>query len=210
MTADLDRSVASVCDLKGDRRSVLVQDNVARCCENLARYHLSHASTNWVVNAHEFRSIGKSCFHLHLGNHLWDAFHHLVTAQHLATFRHEFCTLLSIAGRFQEEIGYERNTLGIVELDTSLKPLPSDNCGKCDHQLVFLTRREVHKRLRSAAISSTTTFSVLGRVRSRAPVRIAGESCAMQASNQRTLSRQSERRSVRLPTSLHNCIPGKE
>src|SRR5690242_1009669 len=39
MAADLDRSVASVCDLKSDGRSVLVQDNVARCCKNLARYH---------------------------------------------------------------------------------------------------------------------------------------------------------------------------
>src|ERR1700758_1846997 len=210
MAANLYRPVASVCDLNNDGSSVLVQNDVAGSCENLARYHVSPASANWVVNAHEFRSIGESCFHLHLGNHLGDAFHHLLTAQHLAAFRHEVSNRLAIAGRFQDEIGYERNTLGIVELDTSLKPLPSDNCGKCDHQLVFLTRREVHKRLRSAAISSTTTFSVLGRVRSRAPVRIAGESCAMQASNQRTLSRQSERRSVRLPTSLHNCIPGKE
>src|ERR1700741_150597 len=130
MTADLDRSVASVCDLKGDRRSVLVQDDVARCCENLARYHLSHASTNWVVNAHAFRSIGKSCFHLHLGNHLCDAFHHLVTAQHLAPFRHELSTRLAIAGRFQDEIGYERNTLGIVELDPSLKLRVRDYAGR--------------------------------------------------------------------------------
>src|SRR6202007_1012577 len=143
MTADLYWSVAGIRDLKGGRRSVLVQDDVARCCENLARYHLSHASTNWIVNAHEFRSIGKSCFHLHLGNHLCDAFHHLVTAQHLATFRHELSNRLAIAGRFQDEIGYERNTLGIVELDPSLKPLTRDNCGKCDHQVVFFTRREV-------------------------------------------------------------------
>src|SRR6201997_1908576 len=130
MTADLDRSVPSVCDLKGDRRSVLVQDNVARCCENLARYHVSLTSSNWVVNAHEFRSIGESCFHLHLGNHLGDAFHHLVTAQHLAAFGHELSNRLAIAGRLQDEIGYERNTLGIVELDSSFKPLPSDDCGK--------------------------------------------------------------------------------
>src|ERR1700741_4806843 len=130
MTADLDRSVASVCDLKGDRRSVLVQNDVATCCKNLARYHVSPASANWIVNAHEFGSIGESCFHLHLGNHLGDAFHHLLTAQHLAAFRHEVSNRLAIAGRLQDEIGYERNAFGIVKLDTSLKPLPSDDCGK--------------------------------------------------------------------------------
>src|ERR1700756_3376813 len=130
MTADLDRSVASVCDLKGDRRSVLVQDNVARCCENLARYHLSHASTNWVVNAHEFRSIGKSCFHLHLGNYLGAAFHHLVTAQHLAAFRHKLSNRLAIARRLQDDNGYERNALGMVQLHASFEALPSDYCGQ--------------------------------------------------------------------------------
>src|SRR6266852_8876022 len=41
MTSDLDRSVTSVGDLKSDGRSVLVQDNVAHCCENLARYHVN-------------------------------------------------------------------------------------------------------------------------------------------------------------------------
>src|SRR6266404_672330 len=179
-------------------------------CKKLARYHLSPASANWIVNAHKFRSIRESCFHLHFGNHLGDAFHHLVTAQHLAAFRHEFSNRLAIARCLQDEIGYERNSLGIVKLDTSFKPLSGDNRGKRDHQLVFLTPREVHKLLRSVAIFSMTTFSVLGRVWSRAPVRIAGGSCVRQASNQKTLPRQSGRRSVRLPTSLRRCIPGKE
>src|SRR4029077_2905473 len=88
------------------------------------------ASANWVVNAYEFCSIRESCFHLHLGNHLGDAFHHQVTAQHLAAFRHEIGDRLAIAGRLQDEIGYQRKSLGVVELDTSFKPLPSDNCGK--------------------------------------------------------------------------------
>src|SRR5579864_8710000 len=150
--------------------------------------------TNWIVNTNQFGAIGERCFHLHLGNHLGDAFHHLATAQHLAGFRHEVRNRLAITGRLQDKIGYERNALGIVELDTSLKPLPSYDCGKRDHQLVFLTRREVHKLLRSAASLNKTTFSVLGRVRSRALVRIAQENCARQASNQRTLSSQSGRR----------------
>src|SRR5262245_4470273 len=41
MTADLDRPVASVRNAKRDGRSILVQDNLARCWNNLARYHVN-------------------------------------------------------------------------------------------------------------------------------------------------------------------------
>src|SRR6201997_5226026 len=119
MAANLYGPVASVCDLNNNGSSVLVENDVASCCKSFARYHVSPASANWVVNAHEFCSIGESCFHLHLGNHLGNAFHHLVTAQHLAAFRHEVSNRLAIAGRLQDEIGYERNALGIVQLHTS-------------------------------------------------------------------------------------------
>src|SRR5580692_7634660 len=88
------------------------------------------ASANWVVNAYKFCSIGERCFHLHLGNHLGDAFHHLAAAQDLAAFRHKISNRLAIARRLQDEIGYQRNSLGVVELDASVKPPPSDNCGK--------------------------------------------------------------------------------
>src|SRR5499425_1194461 len=101
MTPDLDRPVAGVSDFKLDGGFVLVQDDLARCWKNLARYHVSHTSGNWVMNAHEFGAIGKSRFHLHLGNHLWDAFHHLVTAQNFAAFRHEFSNRLAITRRLQ-------------------------------------------------------------------------------------------------------------
>src|SRR5579864_3245687 len=130
MAANLYRPVASVCDLNNDGSSVLVQNDVATCCKNLARYHDSLASPNWVVNAHEFRSIRESCFHLHLGNHLGDAFHHLVTAQDLAAVRHKLSNRLAIARRLQDKIGYERNSLGIVKLDASFKSFPRNNCGE--------------------------------------------------------------------------------
>ena len=44
MTANLDRSVAGVRDFKRDRHAILVQDNLATCWKNLARYHLSPQS----------------------------------------------------------------------------------------------------------------------------------------------------------------------
>src|SRR5215469_2424967 len=119
MAANLYRPIASVCDLNNDGSSVLVQNDVAGHGKNFAWYHFIHASANWVMNTHQFGAVWKSCFHLHLGNHLRDAFHHLLAAQNLATFRHELSNRLAIARRLQDEIGYERNALGIVELDPS-------------------------------------------------------------------------------------------
>src|SRR5262245_60510588 len=50
MTADLDRSVAYVGDPKRDGRSILVQDNLARCWNNLAWYHVSLPLSNGRVS----------------------------------------------------------------------------------------------------------------------------------------------------------------
>src|SRR5580704_17890592 len=86
------------------------------------------ASGNWVVNTHEFGSIRERRFHLHFGNHLDNAFHHLLTAQNLTAPRHELSNRLAVPCALQDEIDYERNTRGIIELDTPFKPFPSDNC----------------------------------------------------------------------------------
>src|SRR5262249_51257396 len=46
MAADLDRSVARVRDAERYGGSILVQDNLARCWNNLARYHVSPPLAN--------------------------------------------------------------------------------------------------------------------------------------------------------------------
>src|SRR5262249_6855335 len=210
MTPYLDRPVARISDFKGHVRPVLVEDYLAGCWKNLAGYRVSRTSGNWVMNTHEFSAIGKRRFHLHLRNHLGDPFHHLVTAQNLAAFRHEFSNRLAITRCLQHEIRNHRNTLGIVELYTSLHPLPGDDRGKGDHQLVLFTRGQVHKFLRPPAIFNMTTSSALGMVLNRVLVRLAGESCARQSSNPKSALRQTERRSIQLPTWLHNRIPAKK
>src|SRR5258708_25391506 len=160
MTADLDRSVAGVGDSKRDGRSILVQDDLARCRKNLARYHVSsHQSlrrimsslANWIVNAYEFGAIGERCFHLHLVDHFGDAFHDLIAGQDLAALGHEFGDRLAVACRLHDEIRYKRDAFGIVELDASCEPPSSDQRGERDHELVFFTRREVHALIRSMA-----------------------------------------------------------
>src|SRR5262245_13902058 len=50
MTADLDRSVAGVCDAKRDGLSILVQGNLARCRNNLARYHVQPPPPNALLS----------------------------------------------------------------------------------------------------------------------------------------------------------------
>src|SRR5258708_31898795 len=151
MTADLDWSVACVRDSKRDGRSILVQDNLAGCRKNLARYHVSPQSkplrritgslANWIVNADELGAIGERCFHLHLVDHFGDAFHDLIAGQDLAALGHVFGDRLAVACCLHDEIRYKRDAFGIVELDASCEPPSSDQRGERDHELVFFTRR---------------------------------------------------------------------
>src|SRR6516164_8649003 len=95
---------------------------------------------NWIVKAHELGSIGKRCFHLDLLGHFGNPFHNLIARQDLAAVRPQFGNRLAVACSFQDEICYERHTLGIVELDASCEPSPSDDRRQRDHKLVFFTR----------------------------------------------------------------------
>src|SRR5215475_4875570 len=95
MAADLDRSVARVCNRKRYCRSILVQDNLPRCWNNLARYHvipllLVNFSSNWVMKANELGAIREGCFHLYLIDHFGNAFHDLLASHDLAAFGHQF------------------------------------------------------------------------------------------------------------------------
>ena len=85
MTANLDRSITGICYCKGNCRSILVEDNLARRWEYLSRYHI-RLLINWIVNADEFDSVGECCFHLHVVDHLRNALHHLIPGQEFAAF----------------------------------------------------------------------------------------------------------------------------
>src|SRR5262245_13902060 len=126
-----------------------------------------HSSANWIVNANEFGAIRERCFHLHLMDHFRDAFHDLIAGQDLAAFGHEFGNRLAVACSLHNEICYNRDTFGVVELDASCEPPPSDKRRERDHQLVFFTRCQLHELLRSKAGFSMTTSSELGKGRVR-------------------------------------------
>src|SRR5215467_10667700 len=99
---------------------------------------------NWTMKTDEFSAIGECCFYLHLVDHFGDAFHDLISGQDLAAPGHEFGNRLAVACSFQDEICYERDTFGIVELDASYESPPSYQRRKSDHQLVLFARCEVH------------------------------------------------------------------
>ena len=81
---------------------------------------MDHSSANWIVKAHELGAVGERCFHLHLVEHFGDAFHDLIAGQDLAAFRHEFGNRLAVACTSRMKSVIERDTFGIVELDTFL------------------------------------------------------------------------------------------
>src|SRR5262245_54851830 len=190
MAADLNRPVACVGDWKRDGGSVLVQDDLARCWKNLARYHIClrylaktasgetsatvnarqteieriiGSLANWIVNGNELGAVGKRRFHLHLADHFADAFHDLIAGQHFAACGHELGNGPAVACPLHDDVGYERDAFGIVELDASGKPSASDKRRERDHQLVSFARREIHEILQFMAGFSRSTSSALGR-----------------------------------------------
>src|SRR5262245_42795586 len=153
MAADLNRPVARVGDWTRDGGSVLVQDDLARCWKNLARYHVClrylaktasgetsatvnarqigidriiGSLANWIVNGNELGAVGKRRFHLHLADHFADAFHDLSTGQYFAACGHELANRLAVAGSLHDEVGYDGDAFRIVEPDASCEPAARD------------------------------------------------------------------------------------
>jgi hypothetical protein len=72
---------------------------------------MGSSPTNWIVNCHEFRAIGKSCLYLQLTDHFGDPLHHLISGQDLAAFGHESATDAA-ACSLHEEVCYKRDSFG--------------------------------------------------------------------------------------------------
>src|SRR5215470_11970835 len=74
---------------------------------------------NWIVDRDEFGAVGKGRFHLHLANHVRDAFHHLIGAEYVPAPGHEIGNRLAVTRSFQDEVCYHRDAFGIIQLDAS-------------------------------------------------------------------------------------------
>src|SRR5215831_10826112 len=99
---------------------------------------------NWIVDRDEFGAVGKGRFHLHLANHVHDAFHHLIGGEYFSASGHELGYRLAVTRPFQDEVRYDRDAFGIIQLDASRQAPASDQRRKGDHELVSFPRCEVH------------------------------------------------------------------
>src|SRR5579862_3851162 len=72
-----------------------------------------------VVDRHQLGAIGKRSLHLHLLNHLRDAFHHLVTAEDGRAKGHDFGYAFAIAGGLHNFRRDDGNGLRIIQLQTA-------------------------------------------------------------------------------------------
>src|SRR5580692_567664 len=118
---------------------------------------LKSSLANWIVNGNELGTVEKCCFYFDFRNHLRNAFQNLIACHDLAAFGHECRNRFAVACTLHDKIRYKRHTFGIIELDASCAPTPSNRRCNRDHEFIFFTWREFHELLRSAAGVSTTT-----------------------------------------------------
>src|SRR5262245_63816167 len=85
---------------------------------------------NWIVNGNELGAVGKRRFHLHLADHFADAFHDLIAGQYFAACGHELGNGHAVPCPLHDDVCYERDAFGIVELDACGEPSASDKRGE--------------------------------------------------------------------------------
>src|SRR5690606_18810204 len=103
--------------LTGDHATVLAaQDIVGQC---------GHAmpSADGFVDGHQLGAVGEGGFDLNVVDHLRNPLHHLVAGDDVCPGFHQLGHGAAVAGALDHEIGDERDSLGVVELDAALEAL---------------------------------------------------------------------------------------
>src|ERR1043166_4350083 len=73
-----------------------------------------------LMHGDELGPVRKRRLDLDVVDHLGNARHHLVAPQHLRAGLHQLGHRAAVAGALDDEIGDDRNRLGVVELDAAL------------------------------------------------------------------------------------------
>ncbi len=73
-----------------------------------------------------------------------DAVHDLVGPHHMGAGLHQVGDRSAVARALDDEVGDQRDGLGIVQLDAALEPASRDHGGHGDEQLVLFARRQIH------------------------------------------------------------------
>src|SRR3954469_24657314 len=97
-----------------------------------------------MVHGDELRPVREGAFHLHLGDHFRDSFHHFGAAEDAAPQIHQFGNAASVADEFEKLRRQERHRLGKVQAQAASKPLLGEEARLVKEELVDLARGQVH------------------------------------------------------------------
>src|SRR5690606_988479 len=98
----------------------------------------------WVMHGDELRPIGERRLDLHIGDHLGNAFHHVVAHENRCAVAHELGDRFAFARAFHDRGRNQRDRLGVIELQAArFAPLGEQRGGE-DEELVFFAWGEVH------------------------------------------------------------------
>ena len=103
------------------------------------------ASADRFVHGHQLGAVGKGRLDLDVVDHLGDAFHHLIAGDDMRAGFHQVCDGASVAGTLDDIICNQRNGFRVVQLHAARQPLTGDLGRHGDHELVFLTRCQLHR-----------------------------------------------------------------
>src|SRR6185437_16045523 len=98
-----------------------------------------------LVHRHQLGAVRKSGFNLNFRNHFGYAVHHLRTGDDVRTFLHELGDRASVARAFENEIGDERDSFRVIELDAALEPASRHHRRHGDQKLIFFARCQIHR-----------------------------------------------------------------
>ena len=81
-----------------------------------AEWSQGHRSPDWLVHSHQLGPVGKSCFHLDLGDHLRHTVHHFLATQDLFPSAHQLGDRPTIARALQQVGGDDCDRFGLIQL----------------------------------------------------------------------------------------------
>src|SRR5882762_6073333 len=110
----------------------------------VSTFHMRSTLTNWTVDRHQLRAVGKSSFHLNLVHHFGHAFHDVFPLENRRAKFHEFRYGAAIADSFEQFGRNEGDSLGVIQPQSARSALAGQFRGTRDQQLVNFPRCQVH------------------------------------------------------------------
>src|ERR1700754_36311 len=96
------------------------------------------------VDGDELGAVGERRLDLDVVDHFGNARHHLIASQHLRAGLHQVGHGAAVAGTLHDEIGDDRDRLGVIKFDAALEPAARYHGGHRDQQLVLFAGGKIH------------------------------------------------------------------